>query len=45
MSAEVVLRNIMAIIYRGGHWSNQAEKFDEILIYVDEELRKIGETK
>ena len=45
MSAEVVLRNIMAIIYRDGHWFNQAEKFDEILIYVDEELRKIGETK
>jgi hypothetical protein len=45
MSKEVVLRNIMAIIYRDGHWANQAEKFDEILIYVDEELRKIGETK
>ena len=45
MSEESVLRNIMAIIYRGGHWANQAEKFDEILIYVDEELRKIEETK
>lgn len=45
MSEESILRNIMAMIYRDGHWANQAEKFDEILIYVDEELRKIGETK
>ena len=45
MSEEVILRNIMAIIYRGGHWGNRAEKIVEILIYIDEELRKIGETK
>ena len=37
---EMSLRNIMAIIYRGGHWTNQAEKFDEILIYISDELMK-----
>ena len=42
---EVVLRNIMAIIYRGGHWANQAEKFDEILIYISEELEQTGRIK
>lgn len=39
---EMVLRNIMAIIYRGGHWANQAEKFDEILIYISDELSETG---
>ena len=38
MNREQILRTIMAIIYRGGHWSNQAEKFDEILLFVHDEL-------
>ena len=42
---EMSLRNIMAIIYRGGHWANQAEKFDEILIYISDELSQTGRIK
>ena len=38
MNREQILRTIMAIIYRGGHWSNQDVKFDEILLFVHEEL-------
>ena len=42
---ETILRNIMAMIYGDGHWANQAAKFDEILMYIQEELSRIGETK
>ena len=35
---EMALRCIMAIIYRDGHWSNQAEKIDEINLLINKEL-------
>ena len=38
MNREQILRTIMAIIYRGGHSFNQDVKFDEILLFVHEEL-------
>jgi len=44
MNKEQLLRHIMAIIYRNGHWSNQAEKFDEILLLVHSEMDNIEET-
>jgi hypothetical protein len=44
MNKEQLLRHIMAIIYRNGHWSNHAEKFDEILLLVHSEMDNIEET-
>jgi hypothetical protein len=38
MNKEMTLRCIMAIIYRGGHWTNQSEKIDEINLLINEEL-------
>lgn len=42
---EMALRCIMAIIYRDGHWANQAEKFDEILMFISDELSETGRIK
>jgi hypothetical protein len=38
MNKEMTLRCIMAIIYRDGHWCNQAEKIDEINLLINKEL-------
>lgn len=43
MNKEMTLRCIMAIIYRGGHWSNQSEKINEINLLINKELN-IAET-
>ena len=39
---EEVLRNIVAIIYRNGHWANHNDKIDEILLYIDTLSKEIG---
>jgi hypothetical protein len=31
----------MAIIYLNGHWSNQSEKIDDILLLIDSEIKNI----
>lgn len=38
MNKEMTLRCIMAIIYRDGHWCNQAKKIDEINLLINKEL-------
>ncbi len=44
MNKEQLLRHIMAIIYRNGHWSNQSEKINDILLLVHSEIENIEES-
>jgi hypothetical protein len=41
MNKEMVLRTIMAIIYKDGPWANQSEKIDDILLFISEEFVEI----
>ena len=42
MTIQIILRNIVAIIYRNGHWANHNDKIDEILLYIDTLSKEIG---
>ena len=42
MNKEMVLRSIMAIIYKDGIWANQSEKIDEILLFIGEQFLEIS---
>ena len=42
MTIQMILRNIVAIIYRNGHWPNHNDKIDEILLYIDTLSKEMG---
>jgi hypothetical protein len=45
MTKEMVLRTIMAIIYKDGPWANQSEKIDDILLFISDELAELEKEK